>query len=520
MINADSFAAGVGVRANNVAFQPGTNVVPRKILVIATVDPAKEDSLQLNTPIRLLSPEEVGSKMGFGFMAHRLAQKAFKGAQGLPVHILPLAETQGAGNAVGGVEITALDAGAGTLYFYVSNDLVAVPVAKGDTGALIAAKLNLAINSNQNLPIDSAVDGKETNVLEFESKSAGPFGNKISLAVNLYPGQALPAGVTVEVTAMDGGSGVPSLETALANLGTDDDANQEFFTDVVHGFLEDSTALNELAEYVGLGNTAIGTYGKMAHRPFRVLTGNVEPGSVGLTNLFALANGRREDRGNGVLAVPGSKSHPSEIAALAIAKMAVISHLTPAQGYVDTVLEGIHPGVVTDRWTKTYANRDQAVRGGIGVTKVSNDVVYLQNVMTFYRPETVAEENNGYRSMRSIAILQNILANIAQNFSGSRWSGFYVVADTAQVTNSAAKEKARDREGVLNDLVALTENFEGFGWIFTAEFTIGQLASNKQNVVIRTNGTGFDVNYPVLLSGEGGIIDTTVQFDTSLAVAL
>jgi hypothetical protein len=39
-------------------------------------------------------------------------------------------------------------------------------------------------------------------------------------------------------------------------------------------------------------------------------------------------------------------------------------------------------------------------------------------------------------------------------------------------------------------------------------------------VTVRTGGNGFDVSLPVVLSGECGIIDTEIKFDTSLAVFL
>jgi hypothetical protein len=39
-------------------------------------------------------------------------------------------------------------------------------------------------------------------------------------------------------------------------------------------------------------------------------------------------------------------------------------------------------------------------------------------------------------------------------------------------------------------------------------------------VSIRTGGIGFDSVMPVVLSGEGGILDTRVDFDTALTVFL
>ncbi len=43
-----------------------------------------------------LHTEDAGDKFGFGFMAHRLAIKAFKGAPGAEIYIQPQAEAGGA----------------------------------------------------------------------------------------------------------------------------------------------------------------------------------------------------------------------------------------------------------------------------------------------------------------------------------------------------------------------------------------------------------------------------------------
>jgi hypothetical protein len=227
---------------------------------------------------------------------------------------------------------------------------------------------------------------------------------------------------------------------------------------------------------------------------------------------------RKTDRANGVIAVPGSYSHPSEIAAQLAGVMARINPDRVAQPYLGLPLVGIHPGATADRWTNDYDNRDLAVKSGISPTRVNSGVVYVQNVCTFYRPDNVPVSSNGYRSMRNIAIIQNMLYNVRLNFEQEKWQGVSIVADVTRVSG-IDREKARDVDSVIDDLVALAGSFESKAWIFEAAFTISRL-KQAGAVAIRAGGLGFDSVLSVVFSGEGGIFDTVTEFDTSLAVLL
>jgi phage tail sheath gpL-like len=394
-----------------------------------------------------------------------------------------------------------------------------VVVAASATPAQIATAVIAAITADKTLPVTAAVDGAIAGKVIITAKSKGPFGNGITLDFNLGYGQALPTGVVAAVTAMSAGAGVPVMATALAALGTGDDANEAYFTDVVHGYGSDTTTLDAISAYVGAGNDFTGLYSKTVARPFRALFGDTAAGSGGLAALVAIADARKLDRANGVLVVPGSANHPAEIAAQAIGHMARTNQDVVAQGFAGIPMIGVHTGDKADRWTSQYDNRDTAVKGGISTTQVRNGVVTLQNIVTFYRPDSVPVTSNGYRSMRNIAIVQNMLYNVGLNFMQEKWQGVLIVADTSRVTNTLDRQKARDTGSVIDDLVALVRSFEAHGWIFEAAFTINKL-KQLGAVTIRPGATGFDNILSVIFSGEGGILDTTVEFDTSLAVLL
>jgi phage tail sheath gpL-like len=517
-LGVNSKAAAVGVGVDNVVFQPAAQNVPRKILIIATYDPAKTLVVD-EVPVQVTSPEDVGDQFGFGFMAHRLSEKAFAGGQGIETWIQPQAEPGGGVQATGDIDYAgASGVKAGTIYLYIAGDKVEVEIADADTADDLATKTVAAINADTTLPVTAVVNGVTTSQVDLTANTSGTYGNDISIAFNLA-GESYPTGVVApSITPMASGAGTPTISDALDGLGTGDDANEDFFTDVVHGYLQDTTTLDAIETYVGSGDTFDGLYAKTVSRPFRVLTGDVAAGSAGLTALQAVADARKTDRANGIIAVPDSESHPSEIAALAIGNMARINQDRAAQHYVDIRLDGVWPGDKgSDRWTSDYDNRDTAVKGGISPTKVKSGEVYLQNVITMYRPDNVPEDSNGYREMANISKLQNMMYTMRQLFENEKWQGISIVEDIAQVTSTVDREKARDIDSVKDDLVALYRAWASKAWIADSQFSIDALKESG-SVEVRSGGDGFTITTKAILSGVANIYDNTIQFDTSFAV--
>lgn len=514
-----SLAAAVASTAKNVQFIAGAVNVPRKINIIGTYDASKTTIVD-EVPAQILSPEDAGNTYGFGSMIHRLSVNTFRTSQGIPTFVTPQAEAGGAAASTGDVEYAASSGVvAGTVHMYIGGIAVPFAVTTGMTAAAIAQASVDAVNANKDLSGDGALN---VTAMDLTAKSKGPWGDDISIKFNLGFGQALPTGVSAVVTDMASGTGLPDIDDALNGMGVDDDANEAFFTDLVHGYGQDSTTLDKISTYGGIGNDFVGLYSKTVGRPFRVMTGDVTAGSAGLTALQALADARKDDRTNMIIAVPDSANHPSEIAALAIGDMARVNQVRPEESYIGRILPGVWPGDKDQRWTSSYDNRDIAVKGGISPTKIESGAAVMQNVVTFYRPDNVPVDSNGYRSARNISILQNILNSIKVNFEQEKWQGISIVADTNNVGIAVNRQKARDIISVVEDLVALATDFESRAWIFEAAFTITKLkerdtAGNLVAVTIRAGVNGFDNIFSIILSGEGGILDTVTEFDISIA---
>ncbi len=505
-----AFAVGAGVK--NVVFQPSADILPRKVGIIGTYDPAKTLVVD-EVPFLSLSSEQTGDVFGFGFMVHRLHVQVEKSGWGGPVYIIPQTETSA--QSAGDVTFTASGLIAGTVFMYIAGIPVPFDVVTGGDSDSVAAAAAAAITAIKELPV-TAVD--TLAVTDITAKSEGLWGDDISIAFNLKPGEAFPVGLTSAViTDMTGGAGTPDITDALNGLGTGDNANELNLTDIVHGYGIVTTMLDKILAYGGAGDTFLGLYAKTVARPFRVLTGDVAAGSAGLTAVTALGDGRKTDRINGIISVPDSANHPSEIAAQVIGHMARINNNRAEEHYLGINLIDIDPGDTAERWSSQFDNRNTAVTAGVGTTLVKNGVVTLQNIMSFYHPDSIPVSSNGYASMRNISILQNILNSIKTTFSATKWQGISIVADTQKVTNIVDRQQARDIDSVIDELVALAVAFESRAWIFTSAFTIDGL-KEAGAVAIRTGTNGFDTIIPVILSGEGGIFNNEVEFDVSTAI--
>lgn len=519
LIDSTSKASATGSSVDNVSFGPPSANVPSKILIIATYAPAKTLVVD-EVPVQVFSPEDAGSQFGFGFAAHRLAIAAFKGGQGIPVFIQPQAEAGAAAAAVGEVDFTGTTGViAGTLHMYIGGDYVPVAVTDAMSIEDLTDACVTAITAKTELAVDGAKHAA-TFELDLTAKTKGTFGNFISIAFNLGAGQVLPTGVTAAVTPMATGATDPDITTALDGLGVGDGANEDFYTDVVHSYAAITATLDIISAYVGEGNTKTGLYAKTVARPFYSLTGDVVAGSSGLTSVLAVAAARKTlDRTNGVISVPDSESHPSEIAAQSVGHVARVANKRVAEDYEGIVLIGVWPGDKgTDRWTSEYPNRDIAYKGGVSTTVVRSGVVYIQDLITFYRPDSVPVDSNGYRDIVNHKKTVNILDSQRRLFSTEKWRGIFIVTDVRAVSSSADKTKARDIDAVKDELLGWYINvLVAKGWIADAAFPITEL-KDADSVTVRSGGGGFDIRNRFVYSGIGKIKDVVTEFDTSFAV--
>lgn len=517
-----SLAAAKAIGIENIRFAPIAETLPRKILIIGKYDRDLTDEIEKWVPRRISSPEEAGGLYGFGTEIYRLAKWVFSGSNGVETWVSPdpdwvyLDTTPD--EAWGSISVTATGVLAGTLHLYIAGEYVPVAVNNDDTGEDIENAIVAAINADKTLPVIGSTTIPSSGQANTRSRNRSTYGNYTKITFNEDYGQEFPIGVSVVVVQPTGGTGPLLIEKTLEKLGLNDEQNENYFTDLVHSDANLTTALDEISDWNGVGNLFVGNYGQLIQRPLRCLVGDTTAGSTGFNDLISLGDSRKLDRTNGVIAVPGSPNHPSEIAALALGIAARINNQNAAEGFSDEILPGIWPGAPDDRWTSSYNSRDLAVKAGISPTvKGKGGTVKLQNLVTFYHPDNVPQDSNGYRSMRAISVLQNISNSVRETFALEKWQRISIVENVENVTSLTARQKVKDKRAVEAEIVALAEAWEANSWIYSASFTINRIKTGNY-VEIRPGGTGFNVTIPVILSGEMWILDSLIQFDTALTV--
>lgn len=521
-ITANTITAVVGSAAQNVQFAVETSNIPSRCLIIATYDEANKTDIVQNTLYQITSPEHAGDLFGFGFGPNYLARWLWKGHNGgIETWVIPVDQDAGAAAATGDVTVVATSASAGFVYLYVAGEAVqdgGIPVVKGADETVIALAMDTAINANTDLPVTSTVIA---GVLTVVNKDLNLGSDDTSITLNEKLGEETAAGVTsITIGARSSGAGVmdSSMTAALAALGSNDDQNTLYFTHITHGFGDTAAVLDDLSEYNGEGDQNAGNWSDVVHKPFISFCGDVLAGASGLTATKALGNSRLLDRTNGQICAPGSPNHPDAVAAVANGIVARVQHERGAQNMLGQVLPGILPGITADRWTNVTLDRNGALLAGSSATIHKSGALFMLNVATFYHPASVPVGNNGYRSMVSVSKVRNMTNAIAVNFERGKWQGAIIVADKTLVTNAVDNEKARDRKDALGDCLELADQFGGHAWIYTPNFTKGRLASDPTLVVVRPGADGFNINIPVILSGEGNVFDNVLKFDTSLTI--
>ena len=496
-------------RIQNVPASPGSIDIPHKILLVGTYDPALTGVVP-NVLTRVFGAQDVGSQFGWGHPLHQMAEAAEPASGGLPMYVVAQEEPVAGAPATGTITVAGTATEAGEIPLYIGDKRIVVGVENGATAEEIADLIvtALSVAENKELPLTGA---NALGVVTTTAKSSTNWGNFIELNVAIGSGEEIPAGLTITIVAMSGGSGTPDVDDALNALGTGDAQNEEHLTECVHAYHQDPTTLDKISTYNGIGDEDVGNYSPRVCRTMRWFTGDTVSGSTGLSDLLTLADTRKLDRTNHVVPLPGSITHPSVVAAEAAGHIALISNNNAAQNYLGKIMSA-HPGDSADRWTNDYPNRDQAVKGGVSTTKVENGVATLDKLVTFYRPDNVNPNNNGYRDSRNVAVTAEIINTTKKYFDVDEWRQISIVADVQKV-RGVAKDKVKDIDAMTDALFALADAFEAKSYLFDAAYT-------KENLTVdlRESGNGFNNTFPVIYSGQGDIIDTQVEFDIALTV--
>lgn len=293
-------------------------------------------------------------------------------------------------------------------------------------------------------------------------------------------------GTTWTVTQPTGGTINPSLVTPLSLIGN------VWETLVINALdIADTARLDEI------NTVGEGRWGSTVRKPFVAFTGNT---NTTVSAATAVSSARTTDRINAQLVSPGSSDLPFVVAARQVARIATVANNNPPVDYGKQKATGLVPGLDGVQWDDS--TRDQAVKAGSSTVEVSDGVVNIGDVVTFYAP--TGEVPPAYRYVCDIVKLQNTIYNIALIFSTQAWAGAPLIPDSQATVNPAAR-RPKDAKAAAAAMV------DSLG----AQAIISDPTTTKKaiiSVINSGNPKRLDLTIPVLLSGNSNIISVALNF--------
>lgn len=373
--------------------------------------------------------------------------------------------------ATGSFAITGTATKAGTLNAYVGSQRVQIGVASGDTAATLATALAAAVNANVELPVTAAA---ATGTVTLTARHKGALGNDLLLQMNYFGaagGESTPAGLTVTVNAMSGGTTSPSLTAAVAAMG-----DEEF--DFIISPYSDTTSLD-------LWRTTMNdSSGRWAWN--RQIYGHVYSAQRGAFSALQSAGVLRNDQHTTIAGFETLVPSPAwEYAAAYGARNAVFINADPARPTQTGELVGILPAPAGNRFVQT--ERQTLLSSGIATSFVSGGVVRIERAITTYQKNLWNQADPSYLDSETLhqlaAILRRLRNAITTKYPRHKLAddGTQFGAGAAIVTPSVIRGELLAQYAAMED-EGLVENAKAFA----ANLIVERAANdpNRLNVLL------------------------------------
>lgn len=372
----------------------------------------------------------------------------------------------GAGiQATGKVAFTGTPTASGVASFLIAGRSYKIAVSTSSTGASLATALAAAITADSFSLVSAVVNGTSTNEVDLTAKNKGEFGNEIDVRHSHFMGEALPAGLTVTVTAMSGGAANPDVDGIWPVVG-----DEQFI--LVQTPYKDSSSLDkmetEFTQRYGPidANEGFGLYGVK--------------GSLGAVQAITTAR-------NSVFTTfldSAGPNAPWQWVSAALGQIALAASNDPARPFQTLQLLGITAPKITERRTKSENNT--LLFNGCSTYQVNaGGQVELQVVITTYRVNSFGSPDVSYLYLNTPLTLSYLRFDLAARIT-SRFPRHKLADDGTQfdpgqaiVTPKVIKAEvvSKFREWERKGLV---ENFDQF----VADLIVERDTDNRNRVNI------------------------------------
>lgn len=211
-IPANLLTIGIHVEFDNSL--GGVSQAPHSILVLGTRLPS--GTVQQGIPMPIVQAAQGETYFGRGSLLADMLWYAKKANPETEMWAIGLDENPQGVAAQGLLTFVGTATASGAVVLYVAGRRLNIGVSKDDKAVDLASRVADKINGHDELPVQATA---ENGVVTCTCRWKGETGNFIDLRIGYHPGEELPAGITCEITPMQGGTVDPDLSLALEALG-------------------------------------------------------------------------------------------------------------------------------------------------------------------------------------------------------------------------------------------------------------------------------------------------------------
>jgi phage tail sheath gpL-like len=343
-------------------------------------------SATADVPVLVTSVAQAISLFGRGSFLHNMVQAFLANNKFTELTVLPQADNGAGVTATGSVQFAGPATAAGTIEAYIAGQKVECAVSNGDSANTIATNFQAALALALDLPVTSAVDGITLSKVNLTCRHKGLLGNEIDIRFNYQTGEAFPAGVSVTITPMSGGTTAPALTNSIANM-----TEKQF--DIIGFPYNDAASL-----------TAIETELDSRWAPIRQNDGHVitaKSDTVANLGTFGVSRNSKHVTCFGLYKFP---TPCYEVAAAAAAVAAYYLQQDPARPLQTLELAGVLAPAAVDEFD--ISERNILLHDGIATVKMASDRrVLIERAITMYQLNGAGAADVSYLDINTLMTL-------------------------------------------------------------------------------------------------------------------
>ena len=389
----------VGYKLTKGDFSNTTPNLPMRVAIVAEANTANQPTLDLTGKV-VTTAQEAGELYGYGSPMYHIMRilrpQSGTGIGGIPTVCYPQAEPVGATPEQISVTAVGVATANGTHTLKIAGrqgidgEFYDININVGDDAATIALKMQDAVNNVLGSPVIALASPYSC---EFITKWAGATAEQTNVEVLT---NNTDLGITYAVLAVSNGSGVPSVQPALDQFGS------EWTTVVVNGYGIEANVIAALNAFNGRPNptTPTGRYAGIIFKPFIAITGSTdEDPSSGI-----LASEKNEVT-IAIAPAPKSLGYNFEAAANMSTLFARKEQDTPQ---LDVMGEA-YPDMPTPSsigMMSEYLQRDRIMKAGSSTVDLVSGEYVVQDFITTYAP--IGELPPQFRYCRNLVLDWNV----------------------------------------------------------------------------------------------------------------